>query len=72
MKGVVLSVSSFATILTANLRLIVAACGMALLAYGLALAWLPLAFIVPGGLLVIVAVGGAAVEARAPQDRRAR
>ena len=72
MKGVVLSVSNFATILTANLRLIVAACGMALLAYGLALAWLPLAFIVPGGLLVIVAVGGALVEARAPQDRRAR
>ena len=72
MKGVVLDVSSFATILTANLRLIVAACGMALLAYGLALAWLPLAFIVPGGLLVIVAVGGALVEARAPQDRRAR
>ncbi len=58
--------------LAAQLRFIVAACGLVLLAYGCALAWLPLAFIVPGGLLVIVAVGGALVEARAPQDRRGK
>lgn len=61
--------------LAAQLRFIVAALGLALVAYGFWLAWLPLAFIVPGGLLVIVAVGGAIVEARrraVPQDRRAR
>lgn len=60
-------------ILTANLRFIVAALGLALVAYGCSLAWLPLAFIVPGTLLVIVAVGGALVEARrVPEDRRVR
>ena len=62
--------------LAAQLRLIVAACGLALVAYGFALAWLPLAFIVPGSLLVAAPVVGAVVEARAaagavPQDRRA-
>ncbi len=58
--------------LAAQLRFIVAACGLALVAFGFWLAWLPLAFIVPGALLVIVAVGGAIVEARrVPQDRRA-
>ena len=58
--------------LAAQLRFIVAACGLVLLAYGCALAWLSLAFIVPGGLLVIVAVGGALAEARrVPEDRRA-
>ena len=61
-----------AAVFAAQLRLIVAACGLGLLSWGFALAWLPLAFIVPGGLLVIVAVGGARVEARASQDRRAR
>lgn len=52
------------TALAANVRLLVAAAGLALLAYGLALAWLPLAFIVPGAVLVLLPVGGAAVEAR--------
>jgi len=59
--------------LSDNIRLIVAAVGIALLAFGCALAWLPLAFIVPGMLLVLVAVSGALVEARrVPQDRRAQ
>ena len=58
MKGVVLSVSSFAIILPANLRLIVAACVIALLAYGSALAVPPLAFSGAGWPVVVGALGG--------------
>ncbi len=54
--------------LAAQLRLIVAACGLALVAYGFALAWLPLAFIVPGAALVAAPVVGAVVEARAVRE----
>lgn len=59
-------------ILAAQLRLIVAACGLALVAYGFALAWLPLAFIVPGVALVAAPVVGAVVEARAVREANDR
>ncbi len=53
------------TTLATNVRLLVAAAGLVLAAYGLALAWLPLAFIVPGGVMVALGVGGATVDALA-------
>lgn len=62
-------------LLASEIRLLTAALGLGLLAAGFALAWMPLAFIVPGGLLVGLAVGGAVIEARAravPRDRRAQ
>lgn len=50
--------------LSAQVRFIVAGVGLALLAGGFAMAWLPLALIIPGGLLVGLAVVGALRETR--------
>jgi hypothetical protein len=38
-------------------RELLAILGLIMLGFGLALAWLPLAFIVPGALLVLIALG---------------
>ena len=46
-------------LLAAQLRTLVALVGLVLLAAGFALAYLPLALIVPGGVIVALAVVGA-------------
>ena len=52
------------TFLADQVRILIAVAGLGLLAAGFAMAWMPLAFIVPGGLLLAVALLGAVIEAR--------
>ena len=50
-----------------TLRTCVAAAGLALMAGGFWMAWPPLALIVPGALLLALAVAGALISASKPQ-----
>lgn len=56
--------------LSAQIRVIMAAIGLGLLSYGCALAWLPLAFIVPGAALLALPVIGVVAEARRMGEQR--
>lgn len=42
--------------------------GLALLGYGLSLVWLPLAFVVPGAVIVYVAIFGVKADGHSSED----